>query len=38
MTRYPICEKPSHKFSWSLYVELLKLDDQLKDPPARSSQ
>lgn len=29
-TRYPICEKPSHKLSWSHYVELIKLDDDLE--------
>lgn len=28
--RYPICEKASHKLSWSHYVELLKLDDPLE--------
>lgn len=28
--RYPICEKPSHKLSWSHYVELIKLDDGLE--------
>lgn len=28
--RYPIREKPSHKLSWSHYVELLKLDDDLE--------
>ena len=28
--RYPICEKPSHILSWSHYVELLKLDDDLE--------
>ncbi|MDR1850363.1 MAG: PDDEXK nuclease domain-containing protein [Zoogloeaceae bacterium] len=28
--RYQICEKPSHKLSWSHYVELLKLDDPLE--------
>ncbi len=28
--RYPICEKPSHILSWSHYVELLKLDDELE--------
>jgi hypothetical protein len=31
--RYPdfsICEKASHKLSWSHYVELLKLDDELE--------
>ena len=27
---YPICEKVSHKLSWSHYVELLKLDDGLE--------
>lgn len=27
---YPICEKASHKLSWSHYVELLKLDDELE--------
>lgn len=27
---YPICEKPSHILSWSHYVELLKLDDELE--------
>ncbi len=28
--RYPISAKPSHKLSWSHYVELLKLDDPLE--------
>nr|MDQ2733163.1 PDDEXK nuclease domain-containing protein [Armatimonadota bacterium] len=28
--RYPISEKPSHLLSWSHYVELLKLDDDLE--------
>ena len=28
--RYPICEKVSHKLSWSHYVDLLKLDDALE--------
>jgi predicted nuclease of restriction endonuclease-like (RecB) superfamily len=28
--RYPICEKPSHILSWSHYVELLKVDDDLE--------
>ena len=28
--RYPICEKASHKLSWSHFVELLKLDDELE--------
>lgn len=28
--RYPICEKPSHILSWSHYLELLKLDDDLE--------
>lgn len=28
--RYPICEKASHKLSWSHYVELLKIDDELE--------
>lgn len=28
--RYPICAKPSHILSWSHYVELLKLDDELE--------
>ncbi|WP_449435544.1 DUF1016 N-terminal domain-containing protein [Pedobacter steynii] len=27
---YPISEKPSHLLSWSHYVELLKLDDDLE--------
>ena len=27
--RYPISQKPSHQLSWSHYVELLKLDDEL---------
>lgn len=27
---YPICEKPSHKLSWSHYVELIKIDDDLE--------
>jgi predicted nuclease of restriction endonuclease-like (RecB) superfamily len=28
--RYPISQKPSHLLSWSHYVELLKLDDNLE--------
>ena len=28
--RYPISQKPSHLLSWSNYVELLKLDDELE--------
>jgi hypothetical protein len=28
--RYPICEKPSHILSWSHYVELLKIDNELE--------
>lgn len=28
--RYPIGQKPSHLLSWSHYVELLKLDDDLE--------
>lgn len=28
--RYPIGEKPSHQLSWSHYVELLKLDNDLE--------
>lgn len=28
--RYPISQKPSHLLSWSHYVELLKLDDELE--------
>ena len=28
--RYPISQKPSHQLSWSHYVELLKLDDELE--------
>jgi predicted nuclease of restriction endonuclease-like (RecB) superfamily len=28
--RYPISEKPSHLLSWSHYVELLKVDDDLE--------
>jgi predicted nuclease of restriction endonuclease-like (RecB) superfamily len=28
--RYPICEKASHILSWSHYVELLKLDNELE--------
>ncbi len=28
--RYPICEKASHKLSWSHYVELVKIDDDLE--------
>ena len=28
--RYPISQKPSHLLSWSHYVELLKLDDDLE--------
>jgi len=27
---YPICEKASHKLSWSHYVELIKVDDELE--------
>jgi len=27
---YPICEKLSHKLSWSHYVELVKIDDKLE--------
>jgi uncharacterized protein DUF1016 len=27
---YPICAKPSHKLSWSHYVELLKIEDPLE--------
>lgn len=27
---YPISQKPSHQLSWSHYVELLKLDDELE--------
>ena len=27
---YPICAKPSHKLSWSHYVELLKVSDELE--------
>jgi predicted nuclease of restriction endonuclease-like (RecB) superfamily len=27
---YPICAKPSHKLSWSHYVELLKIEDNLE--------
>ena len=27
---YPICAKASHKLSWSHYVELLKLNDELE--------
>ncbi len=27
---YPICEKVSHKLSWSHYVELLKINDDLE--------
>ena len=27
--RYPICVTMSHKLSWSHYVELLKIDDEL---------
>ena len=29
-TVYPICAKASHKLSWSHYVELIKLDDDLE--------
>jgi predicted nuclease of restriction endonuclease-like (RecB) superfamily len=29
-TRYPICAKLSHKLSWSHYVELLKLENDLE--------
>ena len=28
--RYPISQKPSHQLSWSHYVELLKIDDDLE--------
>ncbi len=28
--RYPISQKPSHLLSWSHYVELLKIDDELE--------
>ena len=28
--RYPMSQKPSHQLSWSHYVELLKLDDELE--------
>ena len=28
--RYPISQKPSHQLSWSHYVELLKIDDELE--------
>jgi predicted nuclease of restriction endonuclease-like (RecB) superfamily len=28
--RYPICEKLSHKLSWSHYCELVKIDDDLE--------
>jgi hypothetical protein len=28
--RYPICEKASHKLSWSHYFELLKIEDDLE--------
>ncbi|GHV71407.1 DUF1016 domain-containing protein [Spirochaetia bacterium] len=28
--RYPICEKLSHKLSWSHYCELVKIDDELE--------
>lgn len=28
--RYPTSQKPSHQLSWSHYVELLKLDDELE--------
>ena len=28
--RYPISQKPSHQLSWSHYVELLKLDDEIE--------
>jgi len=27
---YPICAKPSHKLSWSHWVELLKVSDELE--------
>jgi hypothetical protein len=27
---FPICETPSHKFSWSHYCEFMKIDDELK--------
>jgi predicted nuclease of restriction endonuclease-like (RecB) superfamily len=27
---YPISAKPSHQLSWSHYVELLKIDDELE--------
>lgn len=28
--RYPISQKPSHKLSWSHFVELLKIEDDLE--------
>jgi predicted nuclease of restriction endonuclease-like (RecB) superfamily len=28
--RYPISQKPSHQLSWSHYVELLKIDDEME--------
>jgi len=28
--RFPICEKLSHKLSWSHYFELIKIDDELE--------
>jgi len=28
--RYPICETVSHKLSWSNYIELLKIDNELE--------
>jgi hypothetical protein len=28
--RYPISQKPSHQLSWSHFVELLKIDDDLE--------
>jgi hypothetical protein len=27
--RYPISQKPSHQLSWSHFVELLKIEDEL---------
>ena len=28
--RYPICETVSHKLSWSNYIELLKIDNEVE--------
>ena len=33
--RFPICEKLSHKLSWSHYFELVKIDDELEREMSR---